>query len=26
VLLLIYIGVNSKRISDKSLREDNADK
>jgi surfeit locus 1 family protein len=26
VLLLIYIGVNSKRISDKSLREDHADK
>jgi surfeit locus 1 family protein len=26
VLLLIYIGVNSKRISDKSIREDNADK
>jgi len=26
VLLLIYIGVNSKRISEKSLREDNADK
>jgi len=26
VLLLIYIGVNSKRISDKSTREDNADK
>jgi surfeit locus 1 family protein len=25
VLLLIYIGVNSKRISDKSTREDNAD-
>jgi surfeit locus 1 family protein len=25
VLLLIYIGVNSRRISDKSLREDNAD-
>ena len=26
VLLLIYIGVNSKRISDESTREDNADK
>jgi surfeit locus 1 family protein len=26
VLLLIYIGVNSKRISDESLREDHADK
>jgi hypothetical protein len=26
VLLLIYIGVNSKRISDNSLREDHADK
>ncbi len=26
VLLLIYIGVNTKRISDKSLRKDNADK
>jgi surfeit locus 1 family protein len=26
VLLLIYVGVNSKRISDQSLREDNADK
>ena len=26
VLLLIYLGVNSKRISDKSIREDNADK
>jgi surfeit locus 1 family protein len=26
VLLLIYIGVNSKRISDKSIREDHADK
>jgi len=26
VLLLIYIGVNSKRISDKSIQEDHADK
>jgi len=26
VLLLIYIGVNSKRISDNSIQEDNADK
>ncbi len=26
VLLVIYLGVNSKRISDSSLREDNADK
>jgi surfeit locus 1 family protein len=25
VLLLIYIGVNSKRISDKSIQEDHAD-
>jgi hypothetical protein len=26
VLLLIYIGVNSKRVSDKPIQEDHADK